>query len=260
MLLIEDYETREEIWLSAIDYLLNNCADHEDLNLILRVKSPMESNARSDQIREKFSEMLREANLFPLHTVAETIFPASEFKKHGKKGVYDTYPEDVFPKIKQFRGNGRGTYAYRLVRGLDPKNKCINPLENMIERMRAQLARNGGIKCAYELPISRVEHIPINRNDNSLMGFPCLSHLSFKLDHDREKLYLTAIYRSHDYIQKALGNMLGLVRLQSFVASELNLRVGELVCHSTLARLDTHPGLGIQKIKCLLEECGQNAR
>jgi thymidylate synthase len=65
------------------------------------------------------------------------------------------------------------------------------------------------------------------------MNLPCLSHLSFKLYHGQ--VHLTALYRSHDYRFKAFGNLLGLSRLQSCVANEVDAEAGTLVIHSSRA-------------------------
>jgi hypothetical protein len=67
----------------------------------------------------------------------------------------------------------------------------------------------------------------------------CLSHISLKLGPDRE-LYLTAVYRYQYFVQKALGNLLGLARLQGAIARELGIPVGPLVCHATMAILEDH--------------------
>lgn len=69
------------------------------------------------------------------------------------------------------------------------------------------------------------------------MGGPCLSHISFKAERGG-KLHLTAVYRLHYYVQRAYGNLLGLARLQTFVAEQAGLTVGSLVCHSTRAELE----------------------
>ena len=49
---------------------------------------------------------------------------------------------------------------------------------------------------------------------------------------------LTAVYRSHHYCSRALGNLLGLAQLLSFVAKESGLSVGTLSCLSSYAELD----------------------
>ena len=70
----------------------------------------------------------------------------------------------------------------------------------------------------------------------SRMGGPCLSHLSFKFIDDHVEL--TAIYRSHYYIQRTYGNLIGLARLLSFVADQVGVPPGPLVCHSTMAMME----------------------
>ena len=82
---------------------------------------------------------------------------------------------------------------------------------------------------------------------------PCLSHLSFKLlPRDR---VLTVLYRYHYYIEKALGNLLGLAQLLYFVAEETGLGIGPLVCHSTYAVLDTEGGWRRGDVRQLAADC-----
>lgn len=50
-------------------------------------------------------------------------------------------------------------------------------------------------------------------------GAPCLQYLQVRLFNGNQ-LELFALYRSHDYQNKALGNMIGLQRLGKFVASQ----------------------------------------
>jgi thymidylate synthase len=51
---------------------------------------------------------------------------------------------------------------------------------------------------------------------------------------------LTALYRSHYWVQRTLGNLFGLTHLQYFIAQEAGLKMGPLICHSTMAQLETH--------------------
>lgn len=48
-------------------------------------------------------------------------------------------------------------------------------------------------------------------------GSPCLQYVQFRLL-DNSGLELAAVYRSHDYFNKSLGNFIGLQRLANFVA------------------------------------------
>ncbi|MBV9749113.1 MAG: hypothetical protein JO157_09880, partial [Acetobacteraceae bacterium] len=79
--------------------------------------------------------------------------------------------------------------------------------------------------------------------DTRWRGGPCLSSLSFKRDEGR--LSLTATYRSHHYVARCLGNLIGLGRLLEFVAREAGLAVGPLTCVSTYAEIDN----GTEKVK-----------
>jgi hypothetical protein len=63
--------------------------------------------------------------------------------------------------------------------------------------------------------------------------------MSFKVIPGAEKtLTLTAMYRNHFYVEKLLGNLVGLGRLMDFVAGEAGLNVGALTVVSTHAEID----------------------
>ncbi len=47
------------------------------------------------------------------------------------------------------------------------------------------------------------------------------------------------MYRNHYYITRLLGNLIGLGRLQAFVASQTGVPLGSLTVISTHAELDT---------------------
>jgi thymidylate synthase len=139
------------------------------------------------------------------------------------------------------------------------KNGTFNPLEQLVEKIRRLRNLN---RSAYEInfvddDLEEILEIPIysTKDDYKLhIPQPCLSHLTFKL-YEGESLRLTVLYRSHFYVTKALGNLLGLAQLQSFVAAETGLEVGPLVCHSTHARIDTGKGVTLQRVEKLIAAC-----
>ena len=88
-----------------------------------------------------------------------------------------------------------------------------------------------------------------NDDRGDRMGGPCLSHLSFKVIND--SVHLAAMYRSHYYMHRAYGNLLGLARLQAFVAEQVELSPGPLVCHSTMAVLEHGSQWGWKKSEVL---------
>ena len=240
--------TRLEAWMEAVDYLLQN---GPTLNLILAIESP--GIGSSNRLIDKF---LFSESEFPMHTVAETIFPGSEYCRRGLRGVYDFYPEEVYPALKKHPSNQWGTYAYRLVRRNDGNGGTINPLRQMIKKMQSEKENLGPKQSCYELGIAEGEFdLPLYspaKDGGRRRGGPCLSHLSFKLLNGA--VHLSAFYRSHDYRYKVPGNLLGLARLQLCVAEETSCSTGSLVAHSSYAYLHGSKN----RIKQLLNDLRQN--
>ena len=205
------------------------------LNVILSVAHPTGARNLTHAV-PRIDAFLRGAGQPPTHTVAETIFPGWLYKRRGTRGVFDYYPEKVYP---QLRTRGWGTYAYRLVRRHDHNGALFNPLRQMLEKMQSELQFRGPKRSCYEIGIFSPQYdLPVydtHADRKRRRGGPCLSHLSFKLFAD--SVHLTALYRSHDYSYKVFGNLLGLARLQHFVARETRQRVGTLVVHSSYAFL-----------------------
>ncbi|MDE0658064.1 MAG: hypothetical protein OXI79_00280 [Gammaproteobacteria bacterium] len=203
-------------------------------------------------ILSRIDNFLAGEGALPSHTVAETIFPGWLYKKHGRRGVFEIYPDVEYPTIKTGRPGAWGTYAHRLVRRMDGNGKTVNPLEDMLEKMQTEIATDAPKRSCYEIGISHGEfELPLYSTVGDRtrhMGGPCLSHLSFKMYNSC--VHLTAIYRSHDYSQKVIGNILGLARLLDFVAKETSLKVGTLVIHSTYAFLNGSK----TKLRLLLSE------
>jgi hypothetical protein len=116
-------------------------------------------------------------------------------------------------------------------------------LKLLIEKMKRQLSYESTKYAAYELGTGfEAGELPIYsvEDDNSrVIGGQCLSHISIKLGPRPDyAVYLTALYRYQYFGQKALGNLLGLARLQACVAREVGVPIGPLVCHATLALLE----------------------
>ena len=246
-------DTRTEAWMKAAEYLLRN---GPSLNLVLGVRSPNNKGPYPTAGRYIDGFLTREGK-FSMHTVAETIFPGYEYRRQGLRGVFTVYPDQIYPKIRRHRSISWGTYAYRLVRRQKANGKSMNPLEQLIQKMKAECDMNGPKKSCYELGIAEGEYdLPLYNtaeDGRRRMGGPCLSHLSFKLF--ESAVHLTACYRSHDYTYKVPGNLLGLARLQECVACETEQQMGSLVVHSTYAYLSG----GRAKIRKLLSDIGATA-
>ena len=227
--------TRLDAWMMGAEYLLRHDAA---LNLLLAIEFPTRGS-NDPAATERIDEFLAAEEQLPMHSVAETIFPGYEYMRRGLRGVFEIYPEHVYPLIKKHPSIRWGTYAHRLVRRNGADDKQINPLKQMIDKMKDELATPRPKKSCYELGIAEGEYdLPLYssvQDGTRRMGGPCLSHLSFKLFDGA--VHLTALYRSHDYGYKVQGNLLGLARLQSCVARETGQDVGSLVVHSSYALL-----------------------
>jgi len=230
-------ETRLEAWLDATEHLLRA---GPQLNLVLSIASPSLERAgeRARRLADTFSAS---EGAQPLHTVAETIFPGWEYRRRGLRGVFETYAQE-YEELKRGAGSRWGTYAHRIVSRQGPDGETIYPLKNLIDKMRDERGqqRRGTYRSCYELGIAdgayEIPLYSVAKDRTRRRGLPCLSHLSFKLLDDA--VHLTALYRSHDYRTKTLGNLLGLARLQACVAQEVGAAIGTLVVHSTYAYVD----------------------
>lgn len=238
-------------WLTAVEYLLS-LEKRERYNLSLAIESPERMNKSDRLIVDTVNEFLVTREEDPILTVAGTIFPANHYLRNGKDGVYETFPDD-YAQLESNRG--WGTYAMRMLVS-EGKDGKINPLMELVEKIKRLRKFN---RSAYEINLvdnDEMLEIPIycgSKDYKRHIPQPCLSHLTFKIYPDN-KLMLAAVYRSHFYTTKALGNFIGLAQLQSFVASETGLDIGPLVCHSTHARVDSGNGVKITDIRKLIAE------
>ncbi len=141
----------------------------------------------------------------------------------------------------------------------DVNGKIINPLANILDRIKKEAKNRGPKRARYELNLvcpflDLSTSDPTLAGDSLALGGPCLSHLSFKL-RPGGIISLTAFYRSHYYIERALGNFIGLANLLNFVAKEANLTAGPLACVSSYAKADTGKHWNHKNITALINKC-----
>lgn len=235
-------ETSPAVWLAAAEHL-NGLKKSEDFDVILHIAQPTVLSIEDRRVHDEVDTFLKSHGAFGIHTVAETIFPFDEYQRAGKAGLFGPFPEKL-KAIQKARSDGNwGSYAYRILRQRDAKGKIFNPLEDMLIKIK----KHGKYRASFELgpgsPMEDEIQIYDPATDRGrLYGGPCLSHLSIKV-HDGQVRF-NATYRSHYYVRRLLGNLVGLGRLQFFLAHEAGLKVGPLTVNSTFARLDTGSGEG----------------
>lgn len=249
--------TCTQAWLAAATHLQLQ-PEQKDYTLILEVTTPLALPNADKQIYQTVDAFLAKHGGPSLNTVINTIFPAALYRRYGPDDVLKRFAM-IVPRIADHPDSGWGSYARRLTATkTDSKGREFSPLEAVIEKLEKQLKTQGPMRAAYELNlIDPIVDIPIydSTTDRKLTrGGPCLSHLSFKLKAD-QRLLLTAFYRSHHYVERALGNLYGLAWLQHFVAERLGLPAAELVCISSMATLDTDGGWSKAAINALLKKC-----
>jgi hypothetical protein len=246
--------TRGEAWLQAAQVLARD-PDWEAFHFVVEVGNATRSSPRAQSIERRVNDFLVEHQAQPLETVAETLFPASEYVRYGPSGVYERYPNEVYPAIRD--DNSWGTYAYRLAYRCDSDGEPFSPLRDCVEKMRKTLSSHQTFRGAFELDVVdsgfdlRTYDARLDRG--RFRNAPCLSHLSFKIG-PGNLLFLSATYRFHYYMERFLGNLLGLGQLQRFICDQTGLEPGPVLCVSTLAQLDTAQWTK-REVRELLREC-----
>lgn len=227
---IEPMQSCAKAWVMAASAVSQAA---EGYNVVIDIADPVTHDAVDHTIISLVDKFLSVHEQNPIVSVANTIFPQALYRQHGAPKFYEVYDE-VFKRFGTMKGWGR--YFERLSRKRTVGDEQYRPIERLIEKLRKQNSRRTPFKAAYELSIYDAD-----TDRNRTRPAPCLSFLSFKRHPDRT-LHLTAIYRNQTYISRCLGNLIGLGRLQAFVAKESELGVGSLTCISTHAELDVGDG------------------
>jgi hypothetical protein len=248
MALIIEEKTAVQAWLHAIKYLQQNKGVAR--NMVLEIEDPVHLTPSDKSALEHVDGALRTHSDLSINTVAATIFPQAMYARYGRPDFYSEFQN----RMKRAQAKGTwGTYALRMMSRMarDSKSSPINPLEQIVEKLRFATTQGKPFKSVYELgvfepsvdlddgcqPLCELPLFDASRDGRKVSNMPCLSHLTFKL-HSRERVDLTAIYRSHYYCERALGNLIGLSQLLNFVCKETKLKAGYLTCISTHAVLD----------------------
>ncbi|MEM1169234.1 MAG: thymidylate synthase [Cyanobacteria bacterium P01_H01_bin.35] len=187
------------------------------------------------EIREALDNCLKSNNKQSVHTVANTIFPESLWRrsKYNRKNLFEMY-EKIFPRIQALAKtkNSRGVYFKRLISfGFGPENG--NQLEYVISQYNS--------RPAVRRTMLQLSIFDPGRDHDTIaqLPFPCLQHISLVPNNKEKSLKLNAFYATQQVFEKSYGNYLGLCRLGKFIASEMNLEFSGLYCFIGVAKMDT---------------------
>ncbi len=216
-------------WREAVR-LVDAKPGHEAYNVLIDIHDPV-AGATITHPGIALVDAVLAARAKPVETVANTIFPNSFYLRYGAPEFFDVFHKKVLPKV---RGSCRwsGYYFERMIAFPSADGQSNNQLWGIIERMR-----DSKVRALNKFELSLFD--PERDVDASPYGGQCLSFLSFKvIPGNPRTLTLTAQYRNHYYIEKLLGNLIGLGRLMAFVGREAGLSVGPLTVLSTHAKID----------------------
>lgn len=203
---------------------------HSAYNVIIDVADPIAKATLADPGIAVVDEFLSAWDK-SVETVANTIFPAGLYRRYGAPAFFDVFRDNILKKVRRSE-RWSGYYFERMFQYPAPSGEPPNQLWDIVRRLRDE-----DVRALNKFELSLFD--PARDVDNSPYGGQCLSFISFKVIPGAEKtLTLTAMYRNHFYIEKLLGNLMGLGRLMDFVAQEASLRVGALTVISTHAEID----------------------
>jgi len=235
-------------WRAAVK-AVDSQPHHSAYNVVIDVIDPTAGTSRQDARVAVVDDFLTNCEK-SVETIANTIFPASLYHLYGAPDFFDVFLKNVLPKVRR-TDRWSGYYFERMVQYPVAEGDAPNQLWDIVQRLRDVRAQN-----KFELSLFD----PTRDVDRSPYGGQCLSFLSFKvMPGETKTLLLTAMYRNHYYIEKLLGNLIGLGRLMSFVAKESGLAVGNLTVISTHAEIDQPNGSKRSDIQAMLSKFDQAA-
>lgn len=210
----------------------------EAYNVVIDIADPL-SGTSPDDPRVAVVDAFLQPYEKSVETVANTIFPIYFYYRYGAPDFFAKFTNRVLNKVRK-TCRWSGYYFERMIRVPGASGESINQLWEIVERMK-----NPAVKANNKFELSLFD--PERDVDDSPYGGQCLSFLSFKLlPGDPKTLTLTAMYRNHYYVEKLLGNLIGLGRLMEFVAREAGLKVGSLTVISTHAVIDQPKAKGLK--------------
>lgn len=216
-----------DAWLKTIQFLLAN--NGESFNLIVQIKNPLKIDSKIDK---EYQSLCKRKNTLSVKDVSYTIFPWNFYigrlcRKNASK-LYEKYISRYFPRIMR-RSKRWGTYFHDMInwqarKGGDSRNQ----LSSVIAKIRKSGKRV--MKAAYWIQITS----PL-RQFGQPTGARCLQQIMLQLENRPKRINMLALYRNHDYLQRAYGNFVGLGQLLQFICEKVKYKVGILTCISSHA-------------------------
>jgi thymidylate synthase len=222
----------QEAWTTVVKRLAND--SWETRNLMVQIKNPQ---AFDNVLHQKLEDFCGNFGILGPRHVAYTIFPHDTYVRvQSADRLFENYNRQngLYERLQRRYGRhgSWGTYFRRMTH-YEAGGTPVNQLENII---RALTTRSSVSKAALTIVIQR----PGGETTRPLGG-PCLNYLAVQAERNAETtLGLLAVYRNHDFLQKAYGNYWGLCNLLMFLAKETNTVAGPMTCISSHAYVESH--------------------
>lgn len=229
-------------WVQGLEALLD--VGGEAVNLTVAIDDPAtELPAVRAEVDALIDERRRtKKGVQRVSTVANTIFPQSLYvERLGADAEAHLYEMERRSRPVTRRRNNRGNYFERMVAWPGPDGQTFNQLDHAITRLRRLREqgkqRGNQFEVGLASPADEAMAMPVAvpGRDRQTIGFPCLSHVSLSLQ--KGVVHMSAMYRNHEFVERAYGNYVGLGRLLRFVAHQSGWPMGELTCVSASVTL-----------------------
>ena len=211
-------------WRDACTYMIQN---GDGFNLMVHIDNPL---AFTDL---QLAEITDTGIILPknLADVVNTIFPSKlHLRSAGLNNsqFYDLH-EQLYTRGKTMHPRNNGLWGNYFLRFTKFGSTKKNQLQKIIDDINS---RSNQYTACYIMHVSSADTDSNTRN----IGNPCLQYVQF--GQVGNTLNLTAVYRNHDFLTKALGNYIGLSKLLEFVCQQTGRNIGTFACHSIHYFLD----------------------
>lgn len=160
-----------------------------------------------------------------LSDVVNTIFPVKLYARNSaltNAQFYDKH-EQIYLKGKHVHRKNRSRWGNYFLRFTKFGDNQINQLQSIIDAINN---RTNNQAACYIMHVSSIDY----DSNTRVIGNPCLQYVQLGVYNNA--LHLTAVYRNHDFLTKALGNYIGLSKLLEFVCNKTGSVMGSVSCQS----------------------------
>lgn len=225
-LIVVNGENFQSAWAQAVMEL--KAHNWSAWNIVVQIRNPIEIDKDKHEIMENFAN---DKGLKGQNQVAYTIFPFKIYKGQDRKEFYQQYWRyyDAF-NLKSYAKWGDSYFARMIrYRGNDIE---VDQLGTIIDGINNRTRNNGALYVMV---------IPYPYKDiKRKMGAPCLNYVTVQVELIEHVRYinLCAVYRNHNFRERAYGNYYGLGKLLEYIAQETDSMIGRLTCVSSHAYID----------------------